>query len=154
MKAKIAGRDIVAGIAIPAGGFVLLTLTFLFNFLVFSLIDRVLPREFEGNLPGVAYYRHLLFLVIILVTSWLIFRAKKIDDVIKAVFATVPMGVVLATAGLMLYQWPVLQYGVCALLVAAAVGYLIKLRKQWFYYYAVALVSLALLVMAIFRVDI
>ena len=137
--------NVLIALAIAVLGFILLNAAFLLNFLLFRLTDIIIPHE---SVPAVPWYpaaRHLFFLVLILVLSWLILRAKA-RPFFKAVYLTVPVAVTLVTVGMLLYNWPVLTYITGVLLTAGILFYLYRNRLRWYYYYATLLVALTLLV--------
>ena len=139
-------KNILSALAVAAGGFVLLNLTFLFNFLVFQVIDFFIPRNPEFGPPQ--YFplaRHALFLIIIALISWAVFRTR-LRPLLKAIFMTVPTAVVLVTIGIMLYPSPVLPYLVGAVLTISVLFYFYRTKRPWLYYYSVVLVALALMV--------
>jgi uncharacterized membrane protein YhdT len=129
-------------------GFVLLNLTFLFNYLIFQLIDLFIPGGLRPMSPMPQWFpiaRHLLFLIIIALISWIVFRSK-LPILIKATFMTVPSAVVLVTVGIFLYPSPVLPYLVGAVLTIGVLFYFYRTNRPWLYYYSVILIALALTV--------
>ena len=145
-------------ITIPVVGFILLNLTFIFAAVIHIIYSRLLGRLFSmySNM-GVRWIpvsRHFVFAIIIIVISWFIFKSKKIKDLYKAIFAVVPTAVILVTEGIFFYQWPVATYALGALIYGIIIFYLYKKKKPWFYYYSVSWVSLVLLLMGIFGIDI
>jgi len=141
-------------IAIPVLSYLLLGLTFIVDAVFQNLINRLFSPSYNMDVKWFPPSKHILFFVLILVISIFIFRTKKLKDFYKAVYSSVPTGVLLATAGLSLYRWPVAQYSVCALLYAAVIFYLIKTKRSWMYFYAVSAVALTLLLMTVFGVEI
>jgi hypothetical protein len=139
-------KNILSALAVAAGGFVLLNLTFLFNFLVFQVIDFFMPRNPEVAPPR--YFplaRHALFLIIIALISWAVLRTR-LRPLLKAIFMTVPAAVTLVTIGILLYPSPILPYLLGGVLTLGALLYFYLTKKPWLYYYSVVLVALALLV--------
>ena len=65
-----------------------------------------------------------------------------------------PSAVIFAAISILLYRWPVVAYGVNALVLGAVIVYLYKAKKPWLYYYAVVLVATVLLTSALLGVDI
>jgi hypothetical protein len=139
-------KNTLSALAVVVIGFVLLNLTFLFNYLVFWLIDIFMPRNPESVPPRwFPLTRHIIFLVIIALISWLVFRSK-LPTLVKAIFMTVPTAVVLVTIGILLYPLPVLPYVIGALLTIGVLIYFYFTHKPWLYYYSVILVALVLMV--------
>jgi hypothetical protein len=147
-------RNVLTVLAIPVLSYLLLSLTFLVDALFQNLINLLIPHSITIDANWIPPIKHTLFLVLILLISFFILRAKKIKDFYKAVYLSVPTGFLLATAGLSLYRWPVVQYSVCALLYAAVILYLIKTKRSWMYFYSVSAVALSLLMMTVFGVEI
>lgn len=141
-------------IAIPVLSYLLLGMIFMVDAVYQNLINRLFPPSYNMDVKWFPPSKHILFLVLILVISIFIFRAKKLKEFYKAVYSSVPTGFLLATAGLSLYRWPAAQYSVCVLLYAAIILYLIKTKRSWMYFYSVSAVALSLLLMTVFGVEI
>lgn len=127
-------------VLVPIIGFVLLILAFLFAFLV----QRVTFMLFRDSM--IPFINHIINLVLILLISYFVYRSK-LKDTYKAIFTIVPVAVLITTAGLMLYNWPIIAFLASALIVISALYYLYKKKKEWYYYYAVLLPTVALLIM-------
>jgi hypothetical protein len=138
-------KNILSALAVAGFGFVLLGLTFIFNFLVFQLIDLLIPRNPESFPQWFPLARHIIFLFIIALISWPIFRSK-LPTLVKAIFMTVPTAVVLVTIGIVFYPSPVLPYLIGALLTIGVLFYFYRTRKPCLYYFSVILVALMLTV--------
>ena len=135
--------------AVAVFGFILLGLTFLFDFLLQSLVDRVV-RFFTPDDFNMAWYwfpptKHAMFMVIIGLISWPIFRSK-LGSLYKAIYMTVPLAVVFATIGILLYHWPVLPDLVGGLFAIGVLFYLYRTKQPWLYLYTVILVALSLMI--------
>lgn len=144
----------LTALAIPVLSYFLLTLTFLVDAGFQHLIDRLFQPTYSAETNWLPPSKHIMFLVLILVISFFILRAKKLKDFYKAVYSSVPTGFLLATAGLSLYRWPAVQYSVCVLIYAVILFYLFKTKRSWMYFYAVSAVALSLLLMNAFGVEI
>ena len=147
-------NPIFAIIIIPIAGFVLLNLSFLIAAGTRFCLNLLL-RQGEG--PGFSILPmigHLSTFVVLLVLSYLALINKRIPQVFKAAFATVPTAVLLVYTGIFLYNWPAAVYAVSGLIVAVILLYLYRTKKPWFYYYSVLLVTAALLYMGIMGIDI
>jgi hypothetical protein len=137
--------NILSALAVAAIGFVLLNLTFLFNFLVFRFIDIFIPDDLESLPRWLPVARHILFVIIIGLISWVMFRLK-LPVLIKAIFMTVPTAVTLVTIGILLNPVPVLPYVIGGLLTIGVLYYFYRTNKSWLYYYSVSLVAVILMV--------
>lgn len=140
-------RNIFSAVAIPILGFILLNLTFLFDFAYQEAI-RYLIGLFVPLGPDMPYtwlppLFHGSFVAVIGGLSWLVFRAR-LGVFLKAAYMTVPTAVVLVTVGMFLYSGQVISYSVGALLCAGTLYYFYRTRQPWLYYYSVILVALAL----------
>ena len=140
-------KNILSALAIVFFGFILLNITFLLNFLFFSLVDLLIPQRLTetGGWQWFPPARHLLFLVIIGLISWPILRSR-LRSLFKAIYLVVPVAVTLVTIGLLLNTLPVLSYLICALLTLGTLVYLYLTRRPWLYFFAVIIVAFALLV--------
>ena len=138
-------RIILSILAVTAFGFILLGITFIFNFLVFQLIDLIFPPgEVEPN-QWLPLIRHGVFLIIIGLISWPIFKSR-LPILLKAIYMTVPVAVFLATLGIFLYQWPFILYPVGTIFILLVLFYFYRTKKPWLYYYSVILVSISLMI--------
>lgn len=141
-------------VAIPVLSYILLGLAFLVDAVFQNLINRFFLPSYDVDVKWFPPSKHILFLVLILIISIFILRAKKFKDFYKAVYSSVPTGVLFATVGLSLYRWAAVQYSVCVLIYAFIILYLFKTKRSWMYFYAVSAVALTLLLMNIFGVEI
>ena len=138
-------KNILSALAVACFGFVLLNLTFILNFLVVKFIGLFVSDEFMSTHQGQWFpmMRHVLFLIIIGLISWPVFRSK-LGTLYKAIFMTVPLAVTFVTIGIFLYQWPVVPYLVGGLFTIAVLFFLYRTKQPWLYYYTIILVSLSL----------
>ncbi len=93
-----------------------------------------------------------MFVVIIGLISWPIFRSK-LGLLYKAIYMTVPLAVVFATIGILLYHWPVLPYLVGGLFAIGVLFYLYRTKQPWLYFYTVILVALSLMILTLLGVE-
>jgi len=140
-------KNILSALAVAGFGFVLLGLTFLFNFLVFELIGLFVSEEFIATHQWQWFpiTRHASFLVIIGLISWPILRSK-LGTLYKAIYMTVPLAVIFVTIGILLYNWPIVPYLVGGLFTVGVLFYLYRTKQPWLYYYTVILVALSLMI--------
>lgn len=138
-------------------GFVLLNLTFLFDFLIHSLVAGFIklftPVNFEMTYSWFPPMMHALFVVIIGLISWPIFRSK-LGVLYKAIYMTVPLAVIFVTIGIFLYRWPVVPYVVGGLFTIGVLVYFYRTKQPWLYYYTLILVTLTLMIVGLLGVEI
>jgi hypothetical protein len=139
------GKNILSAFFVAVIGFILLNLAFLFYALVFQFINIFIPRNPESAPQGLLIIRHVVFLIIIGLISWFVFRSK-LPKLAKATYLTVPTAVVLVTIGIFLWPSPVLPYLLGGLLTIIVLFYFYRTHKSWLYYYSVILVSILLMV--------
>ncbi|MFA6410045.1 MAG: hypothetical protein WCW26_00505 [Candidatus Buchananbacteria bacterium] len=142
-------KNVLSAAAVPIFGFILLNFTFIFN-AIFQGIIRGLFRLFAPLEPNMDIYwfppsTRILFAAIILLISWFIFRSK-LKVIYKAIYLVVPITVILVTAGIFLYHWPIISYSFGGLFCAGILYYLYRTKQSWLYYYTVLLVGLVLLI--------
>lgn len=140
-------------IAIPILGYILLNLTFIFDFLFQSMLDKFFPIDYNMTCAWFPMGKHILFMVIIALISWFILKSN-LKELYKAIYSAVPTAVILVTVGMFLYHWPIIEYVVSMLILGIIIFYLYKTKKSWIFYYAVTWVALGLLVMSILGMDI
>ncbi len=146
-------KNILAALAVAVFGFILLNLTFLFDWAVQSFIRRLFPANDNMAMQWLPPAKHIIFLIIIAFLSWLVFKSK-LRMIFKAIYSTVPAAVTFVTVGICFYQWPIISYSINILIYAGTILYLYRTKKSWLYYYSVTLVAVSLLVMGIFGMEI
>jgi len=146
-------KNIFYAVVIAFFGFILLNLTILFDFLIQSAIDQFFPAGLNMTSRWYPPVKHIIFVAIIALISWGVFKSR-LGELYKATYSTVPVAVALVTTGMFLYRWPILAYGVSAVILGAIILYLNRTKKTWLYYYAVILVASVLLIMGLLGVDI
>jgi hypothetical protein len=145
-------KNILSALAVAGFGFILLNFTFIFDFLLHSLVAGFIKLFIPVN-PEITYYWfppviHALFVVVIGLISWLIFRSK-LGVLYKAIYMTVPSAVVFVTLGMFLYRWPVAAYSLGSLFGIGVLYYFYRTKQPWLYYYTVILVGLALAIFSL-----
>ncbi len=138
-------KNVLTALAVAVFGFVLLNITFLFNYLVFLVIDLVVPPDFIPANLWFTMVRHGLFLVIIGLISWFVFRSN-LGVLYKAIFMTVPVAVFLVSIGIFLHDWPHIPYIIGGLSTLAVLFYFYRTKRHWLYYYSVILIALTLMI--------
>ena len=150
-------KNILAAIAVAGFGFILLNLAFLFDFLFQSLVDKIV-RLFTSVDFNMAWHwfpplKHLMFVAIIFLISWLVFRSK-LGVLYKAIFMTVPLAVIYVTIGMFFYQWPIIVYSLGGIFSIGVLYYFYRTKKPWLYYYTLVLVGLVILIASLLGVEI
>ena len=139
-------KNILAALAVAGSGFILLGLTFLFFGAVAWVLEKlVIPGSTPMERPWFMPVSFAVSTAIIALISWLVFRSK-LATLVKAIFMTVPVAVVLALIGITLYPWPVVPYLVGGLFTIAVLFYLYRTKQPWLYYYTLTLVALSLMI--------
>lgn len=145
-------KNILSALAVLVFGFILLNLAFMFDFLIQSLVVGLIklftPVNFETNFQWLPPALHGLFVVIIGVISWFVFRSK-LGTLYKAVYMTVPVAVIFVTIGMSLYRWPVVAYSLGGLFGVGVLYYFYRTKKPWLYSYTVVLVGLTLAIFSL-----
>lgn len=142
-------KNILSALSVAFFSFVLLNLTFMFDFFIHSLIGLFFP----GTNRWFPQMKNIIFIITIILISLLVFKSK-LRELFKAIYLTVPLTVIFITIGIFLYRWPILTYSVSGLILGSIVFYLYRNKKSWLYYYSVILVASVLLIMNLFRIDI
>jgi hypothetical protein len=144
-------------LAIPIFGYILLGLTFLLDALFQGLIDFLINLFIHLN-PNMTLYwypplKHSLFVVLIGIISWFIFKSE-LKDIYKAIYLFVPMATVYVTLGIFFYTIPFLPYILSFLVFLGVLHYIHKKKLSWIYYYSLLLISLLMLIVALAGVEI
>ena len=150
-------KNILSALAVAGGGFILLNLAFMFDFIfqsaVRGFIQLFTPVDLTGNFGWFPPMLNGSFVIIIGLISWLVFQSK-IKTLYKAIYMTVPAAVVLVTVGMFLYRWPAASYSLGTLITIGTLYYFYRAKLSWLYYFAVILVGITLALMGILGVDI
>lgn len=140
-------KNIFSALMIAFTSFVLLNLTFIFDFFIQSLMGKIFIDN--QQFPS----KHLFFLFLIILVSWKI-MTSKLNKFIKAVFLIVLLAVVYATIGIVSYPNTIISITLGGLISTACFIFLKYRKLHWYYYFSLILISLMMLIVAIFRVDI
>jgi hypothetical protein len=150
-------RNVLLALAVAAGGFVLLNLTFLLDFLFQSALRPVFsvfrPSILEGGPGWSGPWLHVLFFLLIGLISWFVYRSK-LPVLIKAIYTVVPTAVTLATVGILLYQWPAAVWITGILITTTTLALLYVKKQPWLYFFAVSLTAAPLAIAMLLGVDI
>jgi hypothetical protein len=139
-------RRTLSALVVAAAGYVLLNLTFLFYWAVSLLLRLVLnPGDIPDECPWFMPVSFAVATVIIGLVSWFIFRSRLLT-LVKAVYMTVPVAVVLVLIGIAFYRWPAVPYVVNGLLTIGVLYIFHRTKQPWLYFYSVILVALTLLI--------
>lgn len=150
-------KNILSAIAVAIFGFILLNLTFIFDFLFQSLIDGVIklftPADINMAWHWFPPMKHAMFVVIIGLISWFVFKSK-LKVLYKAIYMTVPLAVVFATIGIFFYRWQIAVYSLGGLFGVGVLYYLYKTKQPWLYYYTLILIGIVMLLVRLLGVEI
>ena len=142
-------KNILSAVAVAGLGFILLGLTFIFDFLFQSLVDGIIKLFTIADINMTWHWfppvKHAVFVMIIGLISLPIFRSK-LGVLHKAIYMTVPLAVVFVTLGIFLYRWPIAVYSLGSLLGIGIFYYFYRNKQPWIYYYTVILVGLTLVI--------
>jgi len=154
---KPAVKNILSALAVAFFGFILLNIIFIFDALFTGLIMLILNLFLKGDLftqyPWLPAVMHVLFVIIISLISWLVFRSK-LRVLFKAIYMTVPLAVVFVTIGMSLYSWPAISYLIGFLFAILVLYYFYRTKQPWIYYFTLILISLVMLIGAILGTEI
>ncbi|MPM91419.1 hypothetical protein SDC9_138548 [bioreactor metagenome] len=151
MRLKPYQKNILSALAVMAGGFILFNVVFLLAALVINASMRVMGMPMN-QAPHII--SRVLYLILICLISWFVFRSR-LNNVIKATYLTMPLMVILVTAGLSLYQQPKWMVAIIgAVLICALIYYFHKKKLSWLYYFSVFYVAAVAFCVMIFNIDI
>jgi hypothetical protein len=145
-------KNVLYGLAIIAGGFVLFNVAFMLASLVmlaYNAVARLIFGDLNTAPQELRFSWIYVYLVLVLVLSWFFLRWKRPNDLLKAIYLTMPLMVLLMTIGIALYtipQWVMAIIG--CLILGGVMLYLYKTKRSWVYYFSSIYVGvLALYVM-------
>lgn len=87
-------KNVLSALAIVFSSFILLNLTFLFDFLLQSAIKYIFRANIEMTNQWFPTILHIIFISIIALISWLVFKSS-LKEFYKVIFLTVPVAVTL-----------------------------------------------------------
>jgi hypothetical protein len=151
-------KGILSAVAIVVIGFILLNLTFLFDFIYQTIIRAIIRLfisydEMDMNFRFIPPLMHLSFAVLICIISYFIFKSK-LKTIYKAIYSTVPLAVIYATIGIFLYQWQIAVYLLGFLFSAGVLYYLYKTKQPWMFYFSWAYIIILMLIVMMFQIEI
>lgn len=150
-------RNIEIACAIIIGGFILFSLAFLLDFFVQSIIRIPLKMFTHENMNEsifwVPHFLHWSFVIVIAALSWLVYRSK-LPDLAKAIYTNVPLGTILLTIWIELYQSPNIAYLAEITTIVLVLFYLLKTKKPWPYFFTVFFVAFSILMIGVFNIEI
>lgn len=144
-------KNIITIIVIPAVGYILLNVVFLFYVAIILLFQRIVyPHASfdEAFQPWTMATGFAIATVLVALISFLVLRSK-LATIYKAIYLTVPVAVILVTLGMTLGHWQWLGYTAGAVVTLAILSYLYMANKSWLYYYSVIITALALLIFSL-----
>lgn len=155
MALKSWQKTTLSMLLIVGAGLVLSGLAFILAALVQSVfIMLVMPQAGDAeNARSIAQLWHLVYLVLIVLLSWLIFRLR-LNDLIKAAFLTMPLMVIFSEIGIWLYATPVLVYVAGAVFLAAVLVCLYLTKRSWLYYFATFVATALMLIVMLTGMEI
>jgi len=132
---------------IPIVGFLLLNLTFIFDALyqgiIRSLISVFIPFDQDSHIIWLSVVLHFSFVVIICIISKLIFKSK-LNHLFKSSFLMVSAATVLVTIGMFSCPNQIIAFLTGTGFVFSVLLCLIKTKQARQYFYALCLITLAL----------
>ena len=151
-------KNILSVLAVVGLGFILLGLTFLFDYLFQTVINKfvvlfITTSDIDMGLPWYPIMKHAMFLVVICLISWFVFKSK-LDTLYKAIFMTVPLAVIFATIGIFFYPWPFAVYLIGILFGASVLYYFYRTEQPWLYYYTLILIGITMLLVVLLGIEI
>ncbi len=152
-------KNILSALAVPLFGYLLLNAAFLLDYLFQTLINRVVAIFIQPDVnplmsvPWYPPFLHILFMLLILALTRLVFRSK-LPVLVKAIYMTVPLATVFVTFGIAFYAWPVVPYLLGGALAAALIVYFQRTHQPWLFSYTVVLVTLVLSLFFLFGGEI
>ena len=145
-------KKILEAIAVTGGGFILLNITFILDFLFGSLIVGVVKLFMPVDLVTADNWlpplMQILFVGLMGLFSWLVFRSR-LGVMIKAIYMPVPVALGLVILGILFYRWPVVAYTLGGGLCLGVMYGFYKTKQPWLYYYALILTSLTLVIFSL-----
>lgn len=146
-------RITIEAMFIALVGFILMMVTFLVYATVFNVIGSFLPGNFaELN----SWYEPLIMLVVslALLAGYCFVIKSEVNDLYKATFTTIPVAIILTVLGVLLYEYVLASYLLGAFLTFSALAYFYLTKKPWGYWFAVIVVAILFIVLAVSGAEI
>jgi hypothetical protein len=138
MKLKTWQKNVLSATVIVVGGFILWNAAFMLAAGVnrlYALVAGLLSGK--ENVPEIGMAWIYVYLAVVLLISWFVFRAKRFIAMIKATYLAMPLMVVLILMGIQLYQQPKwVPISIGGVIVLVVLGFLYLKKLPWHYYFA------------------
>ncbi|NTV89230.1 MAG: hypothetical protein HGA22_02530 [Clostridiales bacterium] len=139
---KLWQKNLLSMIIITVSGIILFyaafLLAFLFSYIYGKLIMPITSQVDPAMTIHVSW--HFFYFIFIIILSWLIL-SKKISDLVKAAYLSLPLMVVLVETGKLLYHWPFLVWSAGAVIIAGVIAFIYYNKFSWQYYFATLLAA-------------
>ncbi|MDD3036161.1 MAG: hypothetical protein PHO93_04545 [Candidatus Saccharimonadaceae bacterium] len=134
-------------------GFILLCVTYLVYATVYNITDYLVPKEF---VLANSWYESIRMLVVslALLLGFGFLLKSKLSNIYKAAIMIVPTTIILVVSGVILYENPLASYLLGSLMTFTALAYLHLTKQPWYYWFAIAVVAVSLMVVAMTGVEI
>lgn len=152
MNLKNWQKNILSAVVIAVGGFLLWNAAFILAAVVMRVSSFVMGLSDDQGSGMIWKY---LFLIVMLLISWLVFRAKRFKPLVKATYLTMPLMAMLIIEGIQFYkqpQWVPISIGAAIVLVVLL--YLYKKKLPWQYYFASVYSGIVALLIVLLGIDI
>lgn len=132
-------------VIIPMGGCLALGLCYLLFLLLINFVESTWFPTDPLAMPVDVIRR--TYTIVLLVLLGILLRTR-LSDLFKAAILIGPVGIFLTTLILAFYQNSLMAAAILAVLGAAIIFLLYRLKKPWMYYYAVAIVLIVSIALA------
>ena len=132
-------------VVVMVGGFVLFGVAFFGDFAFQTVLRRLVRIEFPLHIP---------YALLVLVISYFILKSTRLPDLLKAAYFCVPAMVTLLITYISLYNWPVVAYIAEIIVAGLLLFYLIRTKRTWIFYFALAYVLVLVITIRIMGIDI
>lgn len=155
MKLKTWQKNVLSALVIAVGGFILFNVAFLLAVLIQQLCSLIVRSLSGGDDFAVnPIYWGYVYILIILVISWFIFRSN-LNTLVKATYLPMPLIVLLVFTGIRFYERPVwVPIGIGTMLVGAVLLFLYKKKLPWQYYFSTLFTGAVALSIVLFGIEI
>lgn len=151
MKLKPYQKNTLSVLAVAAMGFILFNLAFILAAIVINGSMSVLGMAENAAPPAIG---RVLYLLLIFLISWLVFRSR-LNEIIKAAFLAMLLMVIIVMLGLSLYQYSMwITIGIGAVIISTVLFYVHKKKLSWLYYFSTFYVTILGLCVMIFKIEI
>ena len=152
-KANTLRQKLLTALIVTFGGFVAINLTFVLAGLFGGITSLIVPNSWETEQSWFPPVQLGFMYLVLMFASWKILHSG-LRTLYKAVFLPTPLAATYLVIGVSTYKVPAVGWVLAVLFGLGVLTYLIRTRRPWPYFYAMAAISVTMAAMGIAGTEI